>query len=140
MEEKKSVKRIKGHLLNPDCSKEHLHTNPSPRQVLHNKQFTNKRTPTAFEILFWLLQCQSVFSSTNKGAQSPHGCGSLCKHNSHGRASFVYMVTDWHFCSYLPSPLPCWYRQMLFLSTALQSEPGHTGKHSLLSGSFPERC
>lgn len=69
--------------------KEHLHTNPSSRQVLHNKQITNKRIPIVFEILFWLLQCKSVFSSTNKRAQTPCSCVLLCKHQSCGHASSV---------------------------------------------------
>lgn len=49
-------------------------------KCLHDKQFTNKRIPIVFEILFWLLQWKSAFSSTHKRAQSPDSCVPLGKH------------------------------------------------------------
>lgn len=46
--------------------KEHSHTNPSSREVLHNRRSPTKGFSILFEILFWLLQCKSVSSSAGE--------------------------------------------------------------------------
>lgn len=124
MEEKMCKKRINGYLLNSNCSiTQRTSTHKSFKASAARQAFTNKRIPIVFEILFWLLQCKSVFSSAGelKNCTVVFCCASA----KPVAVPVLYCTTILHLCFYLPLLFPHWYRQMLFLCKALQNEPGY---------------
>lgn len=113
--------------------KEHSHTNPSSREVLHNRRSPTKGFPILFEILFWLLQCKSVSSSAGELKNST--VVFYCASANPMAVPILYCINRLYLYFYLLSLLPHWYKQMLFWCKALQNESGCIG--TLLS-SLPE--
>lgn len=110
-------------------------------KCLHDKQFTNKRIPIVFEILFWLLQWKSpLYSAFSSAFCSTHESSEPRELCSTGQALIPFhtlCLTLEHLCLYLPSLLPGWNTQTLF---QCMNKPGYPWKPDILSDSFPETC